>query len=107
MASAFVTGSSSADEQMRAAAAAAVFAPLGASSSAPCPLLAPEPTIGPPLVASRAFGRHYYNNLAIAQDEAVAVQRKQVDMAFALERARQGLLQPVVQLPTEPIRRDA
>jgi hypothetical protein len=54
-----------------------------------------------------AFGRGYYQDLQGSQDLQVERARKQVDAAFALERARKGALQPVVPLQTEAIRRDA
>ena len=103
--------SASVDDQL-AAAAAAAGATLGSpatasgSGSAPAPAAAPTRALAPAPVTSRAFGRHHYNELATSQSIAVERARADVDMIVALERARVGLLQPVVALPQQKIRRD-
>lgn len=55
---------------------------------------------------SRRFGRAFYEEERCTQADAVERGRHQVAVAFAVERARVGAMQPVVPVPTEPIRRD-
>ena len=67
----------------------------------------PAPSaLGPAPVISCAFGRHHYNELATSQSRVAERARADVEMICALERARKGLLQPVVALPQQKIRRD-
>jgi hypothetical protein len=103
----FASGAA-ADAQAAADAAAAALQALGSQSAASAALAPTTSTAPAPApVVSHRFGREYYNMLHVSQAVVIEDHRNQVERLFALERARKGLEQPVVQRPTEPIRRDA